>query len=805
MKKKFLFNMLLFCGIFLWLIPSMLFYEVDKMIILLYFGFHLIMSLLYLKEFLNVFKEKRNMNYEWVLIYLSTTGSVVVHMITYAALFILGQENNVKIMPLVLILRVIIVIFIFISRQLSYEEADIDKRIREEKKLNKESNKVKIKEKKSNKWIHKILLQDFKSNFKNYIVFIISAVLTVTYIYGFLGNLFIVHKIQETSIAYMGEGITSVVLNALFIISILTILIQFYALKNYVQNRMYDFKTLLLLGVKKEEIYKCMRYLLMISLLLSYAIGAILGNGMIFIFRKVYGFYLQSANIPKADLAMVTVLSFIGCVLVLGFIMSIVQDLAIESSMLNISSSDMEEKLPKYNQVILIFTILLLVLFKLYSDPHWAESRFIVYPWIIIFVLFIYFGAGYILNKIKNKKYYLNNILSLNLIFYKSRTYLKNSLSLYTLIFIMSFTYIFQIATLFPLETKELYPYDYVCLGYEKDKSELESIGKKFDVKSEIYPVVRVTVPGGEDGGYGDMYKTMPIGHHLGISQRTYEKITDKKLNLKDKEIYILYQEDKSNKAHPLDFYSIRSKPLIKIGEPELYHPGNRKNIFSNTYKLVGEKREILFGRLTNVMYENIVIFSDEYFNNEYKEKDGIKYLMTIDSMLENNKNLDDYMSNYGKKHKEESNIDNNVKHLYSSKDLNEDFQGEKIFTLIINISILVTFIIASIIIVFVHAFGNISYYKNRYEILSYLGEKKKRANSLIRKEIILFAFLPCILAILTSLIFIITTIHMRGFSYFEIISSGKIYISIMLIFVALYGVSTFIISHFLIRNIGGK
>ncbi len=763
------------------------------------------MALLYLKEFLNVFKEKRNMSYEWVLIYLSMAGSVVVHMITYAALFILGQENNVKIIPLVLILRVIIVVFILVSRQLSYEDADIDKRIREEKKLNKGSNKVKIKEKKRNKWLYKILLQDFKSNLKNYIVFIISAVLTVTYIYGFLGNLFIVHKIQETSIAYMCEGITSIVLNALLIISIVTILIQFYALKNYVQNRMYDFKTLLLLGVKKEEIYKCMRYLLMISMLLSYVVGAILGNGMIFIFRKVYGFYLQGSNIPKADLAMVTVLSFIGCVLALGFIMSIVQDLAIESSMLNISSSDMEERLPKYNKIILIFPILLLILFKLYSDPHWAESKYIVYSWIIIFVLFIYFGAGYILNKIKNKKYYLKNILSLNFIFYKSRSYLKNSLILYTLIFIMCFTYVFQIVTLFPLESKELYPYDYVCLGYEKDKNELESIEKNFHVKSEIYPVVRVTVPGGEDGGYGNTFKTLPIGHHLGISESTYELLGGKKLNLKDNDIYILYQEDKSNKAHPLDFYVTRSKPLIKIGEPELYNPGYRKVIFSNDYNLIGEKREILFGRLTGVMYENIVIFSDEYFNKEYKEKDGIKYLITINSKVKNDKALEDYMSDYGKNHKEESNIDNNVKHLYSSKDLNEDFQGEKIFKLIINISILLTFVIASIIIIFVHAFGNRSYYKNRYEILSYLGEKKKKCNHMIRKEIISFAFLPCILAILTSLIFIILTVHMRGFNYLEMILSGKIYISIMLIFVALYGVSTFIISHFLIKNIGGK
>lgn len=165
MNKKNLFNVLIFCAIFLWVIPSMIFYEVDKKIIVLYFGFHLIISFLYLIHFLNVIKNKRNMNYEVVLIYLSMVGSVVVHMATYAALFILGQENNIKLIPMVLALRVIIIIVIFISRQLSYEDAEIDKRIKEERKLNKGIKKEK-KEKKSSKWIHKILLKDFKSNIK---------------------------------------------------------------------------------------------------------------------------------------------------------------------------------------------------------------------------------------------------------------------------------------------------------------------------------------------------------------------------------------------------------------------------------------------------------------------------------------------------------------------------------------------------------------------------------------------------------------------------------------------------------------
>lgn len=810
MNKKKLFNIILFCGIFLWMIPSAIFHQVDKRIVLFYFGFHIVISLLYAIQFLKVLGNKRNLKYEWLLMYLSVIGSILAHMATYIALLISGQESNIKIIYLVLILRAIVVIYFFVYLYSCYEEADLDKDIKNkleiEKKLNydKETNKEKIKG--SNKWIYKILLKDFRANIKNYTVFIISAVLTVTYVYGFLGNLFIIHSIEQTSIAYIGEGITFVVLNALLVITIVTILIQFFALKNYIQNRMYDLKTLMLLGMKKKDLYKSMLFLLGISLLISYIIGAILGNGMIFIFRKIYSIYLQTTSIPQANIVLVTGISFVLCVIVLGFIMAIVQEFAIESSVMNVSDSDMEEKMIKPNKIIFILPIFLIILMIFYSNPHWAESKYIFYPWIIIFAIFTYYVFGYVFRIIKSKnKYSIKNILTFNLIFYKSKSYMKNSLLLYTLLLVMFSTYIFQISALFPLETKELYPYDYVCLGYEKDKNEFENIEKQFDVESGIYPVVRITVPGGEDGGYGNYFKILPIGHHLGISESTYKKLSGKNIDLKDKEIYILYQEDKSNKAHPLDFYVKRSKPLIRIGQAQVYNPGNRLSFFTSDYDLVGEKREIVLGRLSSAMYENIVVFSDEYFESQHKETDGIRWLTTINSDMKNNKNLENYLDIYEEAHKEEESFDSHVNSVYRAGTLNKDFQGEKIFKLIINISIIVTFAIASIIIVFVHTFGNISYYKNRYEILSYLGEKKKNSNDIIKKEVMLFAMLPYLLALLTSLVFIGMTVSMRGFNYFEIITSGKIYTSTMLAFLLIYVASTFVISNFLIKDIGGK
>lgn len=407
MNKKKLFNAIIFCGILLWIIPSAIFHGADKKIVLFYYGFHLFMAMLYLSLFLSAIREKRNIRYENILKYLSIEGSIAVHAITYTALFIKGQESNIKIIPLVLIFRLIFIIFIITSRNM---DIDSNKKIFKEIKLKEklyfknDKSKEKVVIKKSNKWVYKILLEDFKVNIKNYIAFIISSILTVTCVYGFLGNLFIIHSIQQTRTMYLGEGITSIVVSALVIITIINILIQFYALKSYIQNRMYDFKTLILLGMKKKKVNQIIGFLITISLVTSYLVGVILGNIMIFIFRKIYSIYLQTDIIPSVNLISVMMWSCIICVLVLGFIMIIVQEIAIESSILNGIDSDLEEKLPRHRKLIYALPIFIIILTVLYSNPHIAEKQYIIYMFLIIFTVFIYFFVGDILRKYKSKK-----------------------------------------------------------------------------------------------------------------------------------------------------------------------------------------------------------------------------------------------------------------------------------------------------------------------------------------------------------------------------------------------------------------
>lgn len=60
-------------------------------------------------------------------------------------------------------------------------------------------------------------------------------------------------------------------------------------------------------------------------------------------------------------------------------------------------------------------------------------------------------------------------------------------------------------------------------------------------------------------------------GQNIGISESSYNQLTERKLGLRNKEIYISFQQDKSEKAHLLDFSVLSGSPRMRFGMPEPY------------------------------------------------------------------------------------------------------------------------------------------------------------------------------------------------------------------------------------------
>ena len=99
-------------------------------------------------------------------------------------------------------------------------------------------------------------------------------------------------------------------------------------------------------------------------------------------------------------------------------------------------------------------------------------------------------------------------------------------------------------------------------------------------IRDRAYPMTRVTTVQGDATDWIDeannyyMNVIWPQGQHVGISESTYRLLCEEKgvipqdIEIDKDEIYIVYQQDVSMKAHPLDWYMDRKTPQIRIGQP---------------------------------------------------------------------------------------------------------------------------------------------------------------------------------------------------------------------------------------------
>ena len=84
--------------------------------------------------------------------------------------------------------------------------------------------------------------------------------------------------------------------------------------------------------------------------------------------------------------------------------------------------------------------------------------------------------------------------------------------------------------------------------------------------------------------------------------------------------VYIVHQQDKSTKAQPVDFYGTANRPILMVGEPTKGNidvsrlSRNHDDTAFRYRKIVGEEIGSLTGAFRQGLRENIIVFSDEYF-----------------------------------------------------------------------------------------------------------------------------------------------------------------------------------------------
>ena len=475
----------------------------------------------------------------------------------------------------------------------------------------------------------KIIYKNFRSNLKNYILFFLSNIVASMELFVFRGLKEIVLQIvKDTETAFLFRIDFTM---ALGMISVVTIMLMAYAMIYYLKSRIRDYGLFIMMGMHKRMVFSLMLIEYVLGWVFSSILGLILGTGILygiqFLLHKIAPLYFVRIVTANLNIYVYSIKFSIG-IMIFTFFAVIVW---IENHNLS-SLIQAEEKIQKcpqkgYWTIAVIIGIILSVIawfmFPSYEEVHY-DAYFI---WIIGGFLILTFGMGVLLEEIKKHEqfFYLKNVLQIN----QFSSKYQNNLMLVLMFFVIHFfalTYIStEISSLLPIEHYKAknYPYDMLWMANTSEQKYIDSLADKTKI-TEI-PMMRVTSVSGDQ--------------QIGISESYYNKLTGKTLHLKNKQIVVAMQDqnhpNRSVKDRTFHFnYRIMYTGRYSDDKSEELHSivvkGKRNENSAQSkrhlYKIKKMYTENVIGQYTtNRWSESLIIFSDKYFEKEYKRIEQTK------------------------------------------------------------------------------------------------------------------------------------------------------------------------------------
>ena len=381
-----------------------------------------------------------------------------------------------------------------------------------------------------------------------------------------------------------------------------------------------------------------------------------------------------------------------------------------------------------------------------------------------------------------------------------------------------------------------LFPYDFMCMATEEDEPFWNQLQEKYDIKLQEYPMIRVTNVDNSEKMDDIRTVIMPQGQHIGISESTYKKLSEavgkkaKDLNLSadGKDVYIIYQQAKSVKAHPLDYLNSRTKPYLHIGQPlESYWYLDREKIYPK--RLVkGEKIDVLTGAFRQGSEENLVVFSDEYFTNvqddwkkynwitgdpvqkeEAVEGVGIHHWPTRLVLL-NVKDADydvveKELQTFRKAHEEDERFDQDVLSCYSKRTSIDQMKSERFMTTVVDIFIMGAFLLGSILVIYLKYESEMKEKKHRNQFLTCIGMRTKERIRVIRTETRIFFLGPLVILLVTVPLLTVEIWKMRQYTGADCGKYAKYLLLLTGIYLVVQGIGVKVIEWYTIRKVEGK
>ena len=709
-----------------------------------------------------------------------------------------------------------------------------------------------------------IIWKNFKQNWKDYLLILICNIILFTvnvvafHMMQLLDGNYGIRKIQ------IFNGLSEILINAMIPMAILSVFLIIMLVFYYLKTRAKNYGILLTLGMYRKTLYYVTAlefgFIFLVSILAGSVIGrlitGILVNGIRQRFEIEVAFHGLGA---KPYLYSIATILFIFIVAFMS-----AKDIFYD---FNVGKSEdmrgIAEKMPGKIRYFLGGLGIILCIYSIiqYRKLNQFENEYLV---LVFFVgLFLIVRNGLVIYLIQERKdvSYIIKILQHNQLFHKSMTS-SGFITVFTIIqFCVLFYFTFQLnSVLIAEDLEEMFPYDFICLVDDSDDEYFEELTNDYDVEIYEYPMVRVTAYDSTEKAENPSGGTKPTqGQHIGISESTYHALkkqldldyVEKNLKLDDggKNIYIVYQQDKSVKAQPISFYTPLNKALLHIGSPcrsfDIFDL-NREELGYQQYIVTGREIGSLIGTFRQGVRENIVVFSDEYFdtakemwkivdirNGRIIEDEemrisgltiaqGVTKLVLIKANTADISAISNKLNTIQDKHTNIENelyktmtaygnwtsgiYDSTVSYVYAKHETIGSIEIERIMKLVMSIAAIILFICMNYMVLIVKMLSEQELNVRKQEFLKCMGMTYTERLNLIKKEYFkYFCIIPMILAVLSSIIYTKLVFDARMYSYADIKNYLLNYVPMAVIYITAYCFITYFIINFYANKLEEK
>lgn len=387
----------------------------------------------------------------------------------------------------------------------------------------------------------------------------------------------------------------------------------------HVRSRAYEYKLLELMGIKKKHrrwFIGCEFGTIAIGStaggsLLGFAFSGVIVTGLKRLFPEVRMTYEQNMAAFWA-----TVFTGIGEFLILFFIFAMIIDLLGMDAVVSIGRGSGKPVKKRWKTCLAGLALVLIS----YSCQwfYWGKVSG-NFPMFLIEtgLLCILIGAGSIwLYQMRSKGgKYFRRIPWLDNWYHRFFYNINMSyiMAVFLVLILCSYSVLFYDSI--PIRTPENYPYDIVWMADRKDEAFVRDLEEKYNIDVKMQPCIRVTTP--------------DVAEHMAISEKDYEAWTGEDLQLKDKQIHVVYQRERLGRNElGIDFDTKTPEIYAGMLRGDLwnYVQGGfpvKTNKFDTQYTVVSEEDRILTGVFEGSTREHVIVFSDACFEKLEKIADG--------------------------------------------------------------------------------------------------------------------------------------------------------------------------------------